>query len=430
MPHNLITKIPGNPSTKILLGLLSGAALGIAARVAAQGAPWLDWVVENVALPIGQIFLRLLFMLVIPLLFSALVIGISGLDVRRMGRMGGRMLGYTVVVSLIAVLIGMVLVNWLQPGAGLPDSLRHLASSSSFSISIPKPPETSGVAMIVGMFPDNPVKAAAGGEMLGVIIFSLIFGIGLSFTRTQAAMRLREVIEGLYDVSMTLIQGVLKLAPIGVAALVFSMTVRLGLEMFSYLMAYVGVVLLALGLHMFVVYPLSVRFLGKRSPLAFFLDARSAMFTAFSTASSTATLPVALTVAEVNLRLPRHVSRFVLTAGSAMNQNGTALYEGVTVLFLAQLFGVHLDISQQLVVMLICVLGGIGTAGVPAGSLPVIAMIMGMFGIPLEGLALIIGIDRFLDMCRTTLNVTGDLAAAVYVARGEEAAIAQAGEPS
>lgn len=404
---------------KILLGLLLGATLGIAARVIAQGAPWLTWIVENITLPAGQIFLRLLFMLVIPLLFSALVIGISDLDIRRLGRMGGRMLGYTVVVSLIAVLIGMTLMNWLQPGAGLPESLRDFASTSSAAVPIHKPPETSGIAMMVGMFPDNPIKVAAQGEMLGVIVFSLIFGIGFSLTRTQAAIRLRETIQGLYDVSMMLINGILKLAPIGVAALVFTMTARLGLEVFSHLLAYVGVVLLALSLHMFVVYPLSIRWLGRRSPLAFFRDIRPVMLTAFATASSSATLPTALKVAEENLKLSPHVSRFVLTAGSAMNQNGTALYEGVTVLFLAQLYGVHLDLSQQLIVMLVCVLGGIGTAGVPAGSLPVIAMILAMFGIPPEGLALIIGIDRFLDMCRTTLNVTGDLAAAVYVDRAE-----------
>jgi DAACS family dicarboxylate/amino acid:cation (Na+ or H+) symporter len=144
-----------------------------------------------------------------------------------------------------------------------------------------------------------------------------------------------------------------------------------------------------------------------------------AAITAFSTASSNATLPTALKVAEENLRLPPNVARFVLTAGASMNQNGTALFEGVTVLFLAQLFGVHLSLQEQLVVMFICVLGGVGTAGVPAGSLPVIAMILGMFRIPPEGLGLILGVDRLLDMCRTTLNVVGDLAAAVYVARGE-----------
>jgi len=169
-----------------------------------------------------------------------------------------------------------------------------------------------------------------------------------------------------------------------------------------------------------------VRFLGGRNPLTFFRDCRLAIVTAFSTASSSATLPTALKVAEENLKLPRNVARFVLTAGSAMNQNGTALFEGVTVLFLAQVFGVQLSIADQAVVMFICVLAGIGTAGVPAGSIPVIAMILGLFKIPPEGLALVLGVDRFLDMCRTTLNVTGDLAAAVYVARGEPALTAEA----
>ncbi len=408
-------------SAKILIGLLIGGGLGLAAKTLAHDAAWLPWVVDNITLPAGQIFLRLLFMLVIPMLFSALVIGICGLDVKHLGRMGARTLGYTVVASLIAVLIGMTLTNLIRPGAGLPDELRSMATANSATLTVPKPPDTTGVALLVAMFPDNPVKAAANGEMIGVILFSLIFGVGLSFTQTSGALRLREVIEGLYDVSMTLINGVLKLAPYGVAALIFTMTARLGTELLPYLLSYVSVVLLGLGLQMFVVYPLAIRFLGGRSPLAFFRSVRVAMVTAFATASSSATLPTALKVAEENLGLPRHVSRFVLTAGSAMNQNGTALFEGVTVLFLAQLFGVELGLGQQFLIMLICVLGGIGTAGIPAGSLPVIAMILVTFGIPVEGLALILGIDRFLDMCRTTLNVTGDLVAATYVARGEPA---------
>jgi DAACS family dicarboxylate/amino acid:cation (Na+ or H+) symporter len=256
-----------------------------------------------------------------------------------------------------------------------------------------------------------------------VIVFSLLFGIALATTRTEGVEALRTAIQGLYDITMTLIEGVLRwIAPIGVAALLFSLTTRLGPAVFRPILAYVGVVLLGLGLHMFGVYSLSVRFFGGMSPREFFRGVRLAMLTAFSTASSSATLPTAIKVAEENLKLPTHVARFVLTAGSAMNQNGTALFEGVTVLFLAQLYGVELDLTRQIVIVAICVLGGIGTAGVPAGSLPVVAMILGMFGVPPEGLALILGVDRFLDMCRTTVNVTGDLAAAVYVARGEGAA--------
>jgi DAACS family dicarboxylate/amino acid:cation (Na+ or H+) symporter len=248
-----------------------------------------------------------------------------------------------------------------------------------------------------------------------------LFGIALALTRTEAATKLKHVIQGLFDVSMKLIELVLKLAPLGVGMLLFTLTARMGLSVLLQLSAYVGVVLLGLGLHLFGVYSLSVKFFGGRAPVQFFRDIRLALLTAFSTASSNATLPTALRIADENLKLPPHVSRFVLTAGATMNQNGTALFEGVTVLFLAQAYGVHLDLGQQLFVMVICILAGIGTAGVPAGSLPVIAMILGTLGVPPEGIGLIVGVDRLLDMCRTTVNVAGDLAAAVFVAKNEPA---------
>jgi DAACS family dicarboxylate/amino acid:cation (Na+ or H+) symporter len=241
--------------------------------------------------------------------------------------------------------------------------------------------------------------------------------MALAVTRTPGAEALRRAIQGLYDVSMTLVQGVLRLAPIGVGALLFAMTARLGAAALRPVLAYVLVVVGGLVLHTAGVYSLSVWLLGGMSPRAFFRGSRLAMVTAFSTASSSATLPTALDVAERELRLPPQVARFVLTAGSAMNQNGTALFEGVTVLFLAQVFAVPLSLPQQALVMLICLLAGVASAGVPAGSVPALAVILGLFGIPVEGLGLILGVDRFLDMCRTTVNVTGDLAAAVYVAR-------------
>jgi DAACS family dicarboxylate/amino acid:cation (Na+ or H+) symporter len=403
----------------MLIGIGAGAALGLAANTLAAGATWLVWIVDHLTFPAGQIFLRLLFMLVIPVLFSALVMGVCELDLRHLGRLGAKTLGYTVGVSAIAVLIGLALVNGLTPGAGLPPELREAARGGAVKAAA-APADTSAVALIVGMVPDNVVKAAASGDMIALITFSLIFGVGLSLTRTEAAGRLRGAIQGLYDVSMRLIEGVLRLAPIGVGALLFTMTARVGIHLFAQLAAFVGVVLLGLSLHMFGVYSLSVRLLGGMSPVRFFKGIRVAILTAFSTASSSATLPTALRVAEEDLKLPPHVSRFVLTAGSAMNQNGTALFEGVTVLFLAQFYGVEMTLGQQAIVMVVCILGGIGTAGVPGGSLPVIAMILGMFSIPVEGLGLILGVDRFLDMCRTVLNVSGDLAAAVYVARGEE----------
>jgi DAACS family dicarboxylate/amino acid:cation (Na+ or H+) symporter len=403
----------------MVLGILCGAVLGSAANARYAGHPRLTWLVENVSETLGKMFLNLLFMLVVPILFSALVMGVCELDFKRLGRLGIKALAYTVVVSTIAVSIGLFLVNVLAPGKGLPDEVRTLAHDLSASKALVPPAEMSIVSLLLSLVPGNPIKAAAEGNMLGFMVFSLLFGAALSMTKTRAAESLKHAIQGLNDVVMTLINGVLWLAPVGVALLLFTTTARLGTSVLRPLAAYVAVVLLGLGLHMFGVYSLSVRFLGGRSPRAFFRDVRLAMVTAFSTSSSSATLPTAIKVAEEELKLPRHVSRFVLTAGSAMNQNGTALFEGVTVLFLAQLYGVEMGLLKQAIVMGICVLGGIGTAGVPASSIPVVAMILGLFGIPPEGLGLILGVDRFLDMCRTTLNVTGDLAAAVYVARGE-----------
>ncbi|HJX28799.1 MAG TPA: dicarboxylate/amino acid:cation symporter, partial [Thermoanaerobaculia bacterium] len=237
---------------------------------------------------------------------------------------------------------------------------------------------------------------------------------------TPAALRFQEAVEGLLDISMRLIDMVIAFAPVGVAALLFNLTAQLGYDVLGQLARYVGVVLLALAIHQFVVYSLAVKVLGGMSPLAFFKGIQEAMVTAFSTSSSNATLPTALRVAEEKLRLPPNVSRFVLTIGATMNQNGTALFEGVTVLFLAQFYGIPLTLTQQAMVVGICILGGIGTAGVPSGSIPVVAMILGLVGVPPEGIGLILGVDRLLDMCRTVLNVSGDLAAAVVVSRGEE----------
>ncbi|KYG04551.1 sodium:dicarboxylate symporter [Sorangium cellulosum] len=402
----------------MLLGVAVGAAGGLTANAVAAGSPALTWIVDHITYPVGQIFLRLLFMLVLPILFSALVMGVCELDLKHVGRLGLRTLGYTAVVSTIAVLIGLVLVNLIRPGDGLPEAVRGLAHGGGIKAAT-APVDTSPVGMIIAMVPDNVIKAAAGGDVLAVITFSLLFGLALSLTQTEAAARLREVIQGLFDVSMRLIEGVLRFAAIGVGALLFTITSRMGIGIMQQLAAYVLTVLLGLGLHMFVVYSLSVRFLGGMSPVAFFRGSRTAIVTAFSTASSNATLPTSLKVAEEELRLPPSVARFVLTAGAAMNQNGTALFEGVTVLFLAQVYGVSLTFGQQAIVMLISVLGGIGTAGIPAGSLPVIAMILGLLGIPPEGLGLVLGVDRFLDMCRTVINVVGDLAAAVYVSRDQ-----------
>lgn len=403
----------------LLFGVVAGAGAGLAARALLSGAPALAWFVDHVSAPIGQIFLRLLFMLVIPLVVAALVVGIAAMEPRQLGRLGARTLAYTVTVSTIAAALGLLLVNLVRPGAR---GVGALAPAAGTAATAAPAGGTPGVAeFIVGMVPDNPIKAAAAGDMLGVIVFALILGLGLAVTRTPGAERLREFFAGLYDVMMTCLRGVLFLAPVGIGALLFTMTVRFGGALFGPVAAYVAVAVGGLALHLFVVYGLILRFVARRSPRAFFRGARLAIVTAFSTASSAATLPAALKVAEEELGLPREQSRFVLTVGATMNQNGTALFEGVTVLFLAQLYGVPMGLPQQAAVMGIAVLSGIGTAGVPAASMPVIAMILGLFKIPVEGIALVMGVDRLLDMCRTTVNVTGDLVAAAVVTRADNA---------
>ncbi len=405
-----------------LVGLIGGLAVNLA--VGADVA-WVVWVTENVTGPIGQIFLRLLFMLVIPLLFSALVIGVAEMgDLKALGRAGGRTLLLTVVVSAIAVLIGLGMVNLFRPGDGVDPVLAQqlLAQGAGGAASIVgNAPESVQLGQFfLELIPSNFFTAASENQILPVMVFALFFGVGLVMARSRSTDRLQEVIEGVLEVTMKLINLVIRFAPIAIAALMFNLAALFGWDLLMRLAAYVGVAVGAMAIHMFVVYPLLVWLLGARSPLAFFRGVQEPMVVAFSTASSNATLPVALRAAETELKLPRKISRFVLTVGATANQNGTALFEGVTVLFLAQFFGVELSLGQQFLVMLVCILGGIGTAGVPAGSLPVVAMILVMVGVPPEGIGLILGVDRFLDMCRTTLNVTGDLAIATVISRGED----------
>jgi len=408
-------------SYRMLAGLVVGVLLGIAAHFLWGQTRGLAEFVRLVTEPAGKIFLRLLFVLVLPLILSALSLGVSGLgSLRALGRIGLKTLAYTVCVSTIAVAIGVGMVNLLKPGAGLAPGLKARLVAQAGSAPVPVPPHAgSGPDFVVGLVPGNIVKAMGDSDMLAVMFFALLLGLGIGATRTEAARRFEEALQGLYDVAMRLLELVLALAPVGVACLTFTLTARLGYDILVQLGAYVLTVIAALAIQQFVVYSASVAWLGGMSPVFFFRGVREAMLTAFSTASSNATLPTALAVAERELHLPSHVSRFVLTLGSTANQNGTALFEGVTVLFLAQFYGVSLALPQQVTVIFICILGGIGTAGVPAGSLPVVAMILGMVGIPVEGIGMILGVDRLLDMCRTTLNVTGDLAAAVVVSRGE-----------
>ena len=412
--------------TKMLIGFAVGLIGGLFVHWFNGGqAPWVQWLTTWITQPVGKVFLRLLFMLVIPLLFSALVVGIAEMgDIRSLGRVGWKTLAYTVAVSSIAVVIGITLVNLFKPGVGVDPAVAQQllsdASENTQKIVASGTLQGSGIDLLLNIVPTNVIRAAADNDILAVMFFAMMFGVGIVMTESPLAKKTKEVIEGVFEISMTLIHLVIRFAPYAVACLVFNLAAAFGWELLSKLAGYVGVSLLAMAIHFFIVYSISVRWLGGMSPIKFFRGSQEAIVMAFSTASSNATLPTALKVAEEDLRLPKRISRFVLTIGATANQNGTALFEGITVLFLAQFFNVDLSLSQQFVVMLVCILGGIGTAGVPAGSLPVVAMICGMVGVPPEGIGLILGVDRFLDMCRTTLNVTGDLAAAVVVSNGVE----------
>lgn len=416
--------------TRMLVGFVAGASLGLMANFLFADAAWLDALVRYVADPVGQVFLRLLFMLVVPLVFSALVLGVVEIgDPRSLGRIGGKTLLYILVVTAAAVTIGLICVNLLQPGRGLPPEVGQalLAETAQRTSEITGSREAlSGVDLLVNIVPRNPLASAANGDLIGVMFFSLMFGIAAAVLRTDGTRSFVASVQGVYDISLKLIAWVIALAPYAVAALLFSITAKLGLEVLVQLARFVGTVVLALAIHFFVVFPLLVRYAGRMSPMAFFRAAQPAILTAFSTSSSSATLPTTLKVAEENLGVPRRVSRFVCTLGATANMNGTALFEGVTVLFLAQFFGVELGLAQQVTILVLCILGGIGAAGVPGGSLPVIAMILVMFGIPAEGIGLILGVDRFLDMCRTCVNVTGDLVGAVVIGQGEPEHFAEA----
>jgi DAACS family dicarboxylate/amino acid:cation (Na+ or H+) symporter len=424
MAHEASGTGHGKLQWRIAIGFVAGTIAGLLAYTLAPGAEWIDTVVTYVTGPIGQIFLRLLFMLVIPLLFSALVVGIAEMgEIRELRAVGLRTLFYTIVVSGIAVMISLAAVNLLRPGDGVdPAAARELLAQGgegAAGIVEASAKSEAGVNQLIAIVPSNVISAMSDNDILAVMFFALFFGIGLLLVQTKRTESLKDAIEGVFEVAMRLIGLVIQLAPIAIFCFMFNLSAQFGWDLLIKLSAFVGVVLLALGIQMFGVFPLLLKLLARKSPLLFFRQTREASLMAFSTASSNATLPTALRVADAELKLPPRIARFVLTIGATANQNGTAMFEGVTVLFLAQFFGVDLTLADQAFVMLICILAGIGTAGVPGGSLPVIALILSGVGVPPEGIGLILGVDRFLDMCRTTLNVSGDLAAAVVVARSE-----------
>ena len=424
---------------QIILGLAIGGVAGLLVNILSIADTRAVGVVRSIAEPVGQIFLRLIFMVVVPLVFSALALGIAEIgDLRRLGRLGLRTLILALVLSAISVGIGLTMANTIKPGNHLSAEKRE----EIFERFATKDASTRALAdakrakplrdALLDIIPKNPLQemvgaidgSSPGGGMLAVIFFALMFGIAITMAPERTGP-LISVLEGLYDVVMVIIKLAMRLAPFGVAALVFTLTSAMGLEILVSLAWYVAAVIAGLLLQLVGVYSILVSVVARMHPLRFFKGITDAMVTAFATSSSNATLPTTLRVAETELRLRPEVSRFVLTVGATGNQNGTALFEGVTVLFLAQVFGVDLTFGQQVTVVLMSILAGIGTAGVPGGSLPLVVTVLVSVGVPAEGIGIILGVDRLLDMCRTVLNVTGDIAIAACVDRAENRLAAQ-----
>ena len=412
--------------TKILFGLLAGAALGILANTQLGGKhPLVEWVNHFVAGPLGQIFLRLLFMIVMPLVFASIALGVAGLgDLKRVGRVGAKAVGYFITTTFLAAATGLVLVNIFQPGSGLDPAVRSelmatYADDASTKVTASRA-GNFGVETFVNMVTRNPVKSAADGDMLGVIFFGLVFGAALTLIPAAKAKPMTDVLEALNCVVISIVGMAMKLAPYGVTALIFGVTSRFGFALMVPLGGYVLVVLGALLFHAGINMSLVLRFAAGISPALFFARVRSALVTAFSTSSSSATLPAALAAAEQGLGVPPQIAGFVLPLGSTMCMNGTSIFEGITVIFLCQVFGIDLTLGQMVVVVVMAVITAVGAAGVPGGSIPLMVGILAMFGVPGEGIAIVLGVDRILDMSRTTVNVYGDLSAVAFVARSEK----------
>ncbi len=416
--------------TRILLGLAVGVVAGVSANLALGPAdPNIQWTVENITNPVGQLFLRLLLMTVVPLVFSSLVVGVAGIgDIRKLGRVGLKSFAYTFGISAVSVVIALTVANVAAPGKRLaPETAQALQErygkdAASRVVSAQSAAKEAPLLQVIRtIVPSNPITAAAADppNMLHIMFFALLLGVAITLVPGNAAEPVVNFMEGLFAISTKIIELIMWVAPFAVACLLFSNTASFGLDLLGALLWYMVTVLVGLGLHMFGVYSLSLKLLSNYSPVEFFRRTKTVMLTAFATSSSNATLPTALRVGEKELGIPREINSFVLTVGATANQNGTALYEGVTVLFLAQLAGVDLTIGQQILVAYMAILGGIGTAGVPSGSIPFIVVVLATVGINPALIAIILGVDRILDMCRTTLNVIGDLTAAVYVAHSE-----------
>jgi len=424
--------------SKILLGLFIGMVLGLLCNLLIDDKQQIQWLVNYISYPLGQIFLRMIFMIVVPLIFVAIVLGVADFkDIRKIGRIGGKAIAFTLVITTVSVLIGIIAVNVIEPGRQISEAdrailIQTISGSESVTGIVKTAKESKDIIqIIIDIVPRNPFAEVVfafdpnyrGGGLLAFMFFALVFGIAMSMVDPKRTEGLNQTLQGIYDILMKIIDFAMKLAPVGVAALIFTTTSQLGFQVISLLMSYVSIVLIALLVHVLFTYSIILKYLVKINPITFFKNIAEVIVTAFSTSSSNATLPTSIRVTNEKFKLDKDITNFVLTVGSTANQNGTALYEGITVLFLAQFYGIDLSLSSQLIVILLSILAGVGTAGVPGGSLPLIVVVLQTVGIPPESIGIILGVDRILDMSRTVVNVTGDIVLTCWIDKSERKAL-------
>lgn len=391
-------------STKILIGLAAGIFVGILL----QGSPA---VADTWIKPFGTLFLNLIKMIIVPLVLASLVVGTCGLgDVRKLGRIGGKTVIYYLLTTAFAVTIGLIMANIFNVGAGftLPSEIKAAEAQKIPNI----------IDTFLNIIPTNPVKALADGNMLQIIAFALIIGSGIVVLEDKGKP-LYDFFDSLTEVTYKITTGIMNFAPYAVFALITPVIAANGPKVLLPLLSVILIVYAGCVLHAVLVYSSTLAILGRFSPLKFFKGIFPAQAIAFTTCSSSATLPVNMKCTEENFGVPKSISSFVLPLGATINMDGTALYQGVCALFIANVFGIDLTMTQQFSIVLTATLASIGTAGVPGAGLIMLTMVLQSVGLPLEGLALVAGIDRILDMARTTINITGDSACAVIIASSE-----------
>ncbi|WP_211272244.1 dicarboxylate/amino acid:cation symporter [Domibacillus iocasae] len=399
-----------NLTTKIIAALILGAIVGLVLNLTAPNV--FDVLNTYLFVPVGQIFLSLISMLVVPLVFFSIVLGSAGLgDPQKLGRIGLKTVTYFLITTCFAIIIGLCLAAIIQPGsAGEFDT-----AGAEFSTEEAPPVSET----LMNIIPKNPINAMAEGNMLQLIVFAVFIGLALTALGDKTKGIFSLVEQG-NEIMMYLVGLVMKFAPYGTFGLIATAIGTQGWDAILAMGSYMLVVLAALFIHSVVTYGGTVAFLAKKSPIWFFKKFAPAMGVAFSTSSSNATLPVSMEVAQRDLKVPEPISSFVQPLGATINMDGTAIMQGVATLFIAQAYGIELTMADLATVVLTATLASIGTAGVPGVGLIMLAMVLGSVGLPVEGIGLIIGIDRLLDMTRTAVNITGDAACALYVGESEK----------